>query len=220
MKEYIKEPHTTIFTGPTSCGKTHLVLDLIEKEYIKHFDYTIIICPTLWWNKTYHSKGWIKNDKVWLIEPKDKLYQWIEKLPQLLAPSETLFITNDIISHEGLDKRRQSLLELAISGRHCDHHLWLLRQSHSAIPKNLRRQAKVIFVWYPQKRTDLKMIHDENNVLTDDELVVVRDFLKKLPHACPYIRNEYLCKFKIVGLHIKSILCYPKGVEHFKTLLH
>ena len=53
------------------CGKTHLVIDLIEKEGNKHFDYIIIICPTLRWNKTYHSKSWIKNnDKVWLVELK------------------------------------------------------------------------------------------------------------------------------------------------------
>ena len=56
--------------------KTHLVLDSIEKEYKKHFHYIIIICPTLQWNKTYHSKDWIKNDEeVWLIEPKDRLYR-------------------------------------------------------------------------------------------------------------------------------------------------
>ena len=36
----------------------------------------------------------------------------------------------------------------------------------------------VIFVWYPKERGDLKMIHDENNVLTDDELVVVKDSLR------------------------------------------
>ena len=38
MTDYIKKPHTTIFTGPTGCAKTQLVLDLIEKEYNKHFD--------------------------------------------------------------------------------------------------------------------------------------------------------------------------------------
>ena len=115
MTTYIKDTHTTIFTGPTGCGRTHLILDLIEKEYNKHFEYIIIICPALLWNKTYNSRDWIKNDdKVWLIEPKDKLYQWIEKLTQLLARSETLFIVDDIIVDESLDKRRQSLLELAI----------------------------------------------------------------------------------------------------------
>ena len=126
MTGYIKEPHTTILIGQTDCGKTHLVSDFIEKEYNKNFDYIIIICPTLRWNKTCRSKDWIKNDdKVWLIEPKNSLYQWIENLSQLLAHSETLFIIDDI------DKRRQSLLELAISGRHRGHYLLLLTQSYS-----------------------------------------------------------------------------------------
>ena len=131
------------------------------------------------------------DDKVWLIEPKEKLYQWVEKLSQLLACSETLFIIDYIIADQSLDKQRQSLLELATSGRHCDHYLCLLRQSCSAIPKNLRRQAKAIFVWYPKERTDLKMIHDENHVFTDNELVIVRDLLKESKHTCLYIRNEH-----------------------------
>ena len=93
------------------CGKTHLVLDLLEKEYNKHFDYIIIICPTLRWNKTY-SKDWIKNDCI---------YQWTEKLSQRLAHSETICIIDEIIADESLDKRMQSLLEFAISDKHHDH---------------------------------------------------------------------------------------------------
>ena len=54
MVEYIKKPHTAIFTGQTGCGKTQLILELIEKEYNKHFDYIIIIFPTLRDNSTYH----------------------------------------------------------------------------------------------------------------------------------------------------------------------
>ena len=157
MTDYIKDPHTAIFTGKTGCGKVHLVLDLIEKEYKKHFDYIVIICPKFRVNKTYHARDGIKNDdKVWLIVPKDNLCQWIGKLSQLLACFETLFIIDDIIANKHLDKRRQSLLELSISGRHWGHYLWLLTQSYSAIPKNLRRQAKVIFVWYPKERQILK----------------------------------------------------------------
>ena len=104
---------------------------------------------------------------------------------------DVLFIINDIIADESLDKRRQPLLKLSISGRHRGHYLWLLKQSYSAKPKNLRRKAKAIFVWYPKERGDLKMTHDENDVLMDDELVVARNFLKKSKHACLYIRNEF-----------------------------
>ena len=34
----MKKLYTAIFTGQISCGKTHLVLDLIEKGYNKCFD--------------------------------------------------------------------------------------------------------------------------------------------------------------------------------------
>ena len=119
MTGYIKESHAAIFTGQTGSGKTHLVLELIEKEYNKHFDYIIIICPTLWENSTYHTKQWIKNgDKVWLVDPKDNLHQWIKKLSELLHFLEVLFIIDDIIANKDLDKKRQSLLELSISGTH------------------------------------------------------------------------------------------------------
>ena len=126
--------------------KTHLVLDLIEKEYKKHFDYIIVICLTLQVNKTYHVRDWIKNDNVWLIEPKGNLYWWIGKLSQLLASFGTLFIIDDIIANKDLDKRRQPLLELSIPGRHQGHYLWMLTHSYLVIPKNLRKQAKAIFV--------------------------------------------------------------------------
>ena len=33
-------------------------------------------------------------------------------------------------------------------------------------------------MWYAKERTDLKMIHDENDVFIDDELVAVRGILR------------------------------------------
>ena len=127
------------------------------------------------------------------------LYQWIKKLSELLRFLEVLLIIDDIIANKDLDKRRQPLLELSISGRSRGHYLWLLTHSYKGIPKKLREQAKTIFVWYPKARIDLKMIHDENDVLTDDELVVARDFLKSKKYGCLYIRNEYPRGFRLLN---------------------
>ena len=168
------------------------------KEYNKHFDYIISICPTLRDNKTYRAKEWIKNDgKVWLIEPKDNLCQWTGKLSQLLSGLKTLFIIDDIIANKDLDKRRQLLLELSIAGRNQGQYLWLLTQSYSGIPKKLREQAKAIFVCYQDLY--LKMLHDENDVLTDNEFVVARDFFKKSKYACLYIQNKFPHGFKLLN---------------------
>ena len=103
---------------------------------------------------------------------------------------EVLFIIDDSIANKDLDKRRQPLIGLAISGRHRGHYLWLVTQLYKGIPKKLRQQAKSIFDWYPKARIDLKMILNENDVLTDDELVLARNFFKKSKmHACTYKMN-------------------------------
>ena len=192
MINYVKEAHTAFFTGPTSCGKKRRVLDLIEKEYKHHFENVVILCPTLRWNKTYLDRSWIwSDDYVFCFEPKGNLFEFIEKLSSLLSGEETLFIVDDMIADETLDKRRQPLLELAISGRHRQHSLWLLTQSYTALPKNLRRQKKQLFAWYPSEKSDLKTIDEETNLMTSDDLVSVKDQLKREKHACLYVRLEH-----------------------------
>ena len=75
---------------------------------------------------------------------------------------------------------------IKFSNNHCNHYLWFVTQSYSAIPpKKLRRHAKSIFVWYPKEWTDIKMVHDQINVLTDDDQFIVRDCLKTSNmHVC------------------------------------
>ena len=125
------EPHTAIFSGQTGCGKTALALKLLETSYKGYFDYIVVLCPTLACNKTY-DRSWIwKDDSVFLIDPKDKLYKYISLFPKEFSKQETLFLIDDIIANEELDKKRSPLLELAISGRHEKHSLWLITQAYN-----------------------------------------------------------------------------------------
>ena len=143
LKMFMKELHTALFIAPTGVRQTHLALSLLENEYRNHFDFIVIICPTLRYNSTYKSRGWVWNDpEVIPIEPGNQLYYLVEKISNLLAGSVTLFLIDDIIADEALDKHRQPLLELAISGRHRGHSLWLLTQSYTAVPNNIRDKQK------------------------------------------------------------------------------
>ena len=199
MTDYVKEACTTIFSGPTSCGKTQRVLDLIEQEYKQHFDNIVIICPTIRWNRTYLERPWIwKDDYVFCFEPKGNLFELIEKLSNLFSGEETLLIVDDVIADETLDKKRQSLLELAISGRHRQHSLWLLTQSYTAIPKNLRRQKKQLFVWYPSEKSDLKLIDEETNQMTPEDLMKIKEQLKREKHACLFVRLEHPRSYEVL----------------------
>ena len=105
---------------------------------------------------------------------------------------------DDIIADETLDKRRQPLLDLAISGRHKEHSLWLLTQSYTAVPKNIRRQAKMLYVWYLKNRTDLNIIHEENDIIeTPEELANVKKQLKLGKHTCLIMRMEHPRAYEI-----------------------
>ena len=114
----------------------------------------------------------------------------IEKISNLLAGDKTLFLIDDIIADETLDEHRQPLLELAISGRHRGHSLWLLTQSYTTIPNNIRKQAKMLYIWYPKNRADLNTIHEENDIIGPDELARVKAQLKWGKHTCLIIRME------------------------------
>ena len=96
-----------------------------------------------------------------------------------------------IISNETLDKRHQPWVELAILGRHRGHSLWLLTQSYTAIPNNIRRQAKMLYVWYPKSRTDLNTIYEENDVIEMGKLARVKAQLKRGKHTCLIMRMEH-----------------------------
>ena len=129
--------------------------------------------------------------------PGNQLHYLIEKISNLLTGSATLFLIYDITADEALNKRRQPLLELAISGRHRQHSLWLLTQSYTAVPNNIRREAKMLYVWYHKNRTDLNTIHEEHDVIEMGKLVNVKVKLKRGKHTCLIMRMEHPRAYKI-----------------------
>ena len=121
----------------------------------------------------------------------------IEKINNLLTGSKTRFLINDIISDEALNKRCQLLLGLAILERHRGHSLWLLTQLYTAILNNIRRQAKMLYVWYPENRTDLNTIDEENDVIEMGELARVKAQLKQGKHTHLILRMEHPRAYEI-----------------------
>ena len=174
----------TIWRIEVSDGSLFCIFHALSFEHNLFFDRT---CP-LRYNFTCKSRSWVWNDHdVIPIEPGNQLYYLIEKISNLLAGDKTLFLIDDIIADETLDKRCQPLLELAISVRHRGHSLWLL----TAIPNNIRRQAKMLYIWYPKNRTDLNTIHEENDVTGPEELARVKAQLKWGKHTCLIMRMEH-----------------------------
>ena len=71
-----------MFVGVTACGKTEFLLKLLETVYKSHFEFIVILCPTISDNKTYLSRKWIFDDKNVLLLIRQK-ENWMNRLNYL-----------------------------------------------------------------------------------------------------------------------------------------
>ena len=113
-----------MFVGVTACRKTEFLLKLLETVYKNHFEFIVILCPTILDNKTYLSRKWIFDNKnVFIVcDNEGKLNEWIRLF------KGALFIIDDCSAEGEINKKRDALSELAFNGRHRNHSLWVIMQ--------------------------------------------------------------------------------------------
>ena len=113
-----KFAHSAMFIGVTAYGKTEILLRLLETEYKNHFEFIVILCPTILDNKTYLSRKWIHDNKNVFImcDVEGKLNEWIKLFKNTLKGYQTLFIIDDCSAEGEINKKRDALSELAFSG--------------------------------------------------------------------------------------------------------
>ena len=104
-----------MLTDVTACGKTEFLLRLLETVYKNHFEFIVILCPTILDNKTYLSRKWILDDKnIFIVCDMDrKLNEWIKLFKNTLKGPQTLFIIDDCSAEGKINKKRDALSELA-----------------------------------------------------------------------------------------------------------
>ena len=92
-----------MIVGKTNSGKTKWILDLLETEYKNAFEAIVIICPTLFKNKTYLNRRWMfTDDNVYLCDLERErltLNEAINQYRNILDESKT-FIFDDCSSEQ------------------------------------------------------------------------------------------------------------------------
>ena len=140
-----KIPHSAMFAGATNVGKTEYSLRILETKYKDHFKFIVIMCPTILDNnKTYLSRKWIFDDNnIFIVcDVEGKSNEWIKLFRNTLKFCQTLFIIDDCSAESEIDKKGDALSELAFSGRHGNHYLWVLTQKYNSISQDVREQLK------------------------------------------------------------------------------
>ena len=149
-----KFPHSAMFVCVMACGKTEFLLPLLETGYKNHFEFIVILCPTISDNKTYLSSKWIFDDKKIFIvcDVEGKLNEWIKLFKRSLKGYQTLFIIDDCSAEGKINKKQDALSELAFSGRHRNHSLWVLTQKYNSVSKDVREQIKWLCLFFTKDR--------------------------------------------------------------------
>ena len=89
-----KFPHSAMFVGVTACGKTEFLLKLLETVCKNHFEFIVIICPTILDNEMYLSRKWIFDYKnVFIVcDVEGKLNEWIKLFKRALKGHHCLLL--------------------------------------------------------------------------------------------------------------------------------
>lgn len=200
MNIFPKKPHCAIICGATECGKTKYILDLLETEYFKYFDYIVIFCPTFKHNKTYHVRDFIfKDDQIFIVNPGNKLNECLEYYYDLLKGYETLFIIDDCSAEKDIVKKRNSLSMLAFSGRHVNISVWILTQKYNAVLKDFREQVKWVCLFFCKDRDSYDDCLRENDVIeSKKQRDEVKNKLKKIKHTKLILKTEQPVDYKIL----------------------
>ena len=110
-----KFPHSAMFVGVTACGKTEFLLRLLETVYKNHFEFIVILCPTILDNKRYLSRKWIFDDKnVFIVcDAEGKLTEWIRLFKGMLKGHQTLFIIDDCSAEGEINKKTRCSIRIS-----------------------------------------------------------------------------------------------------------
>ena len=109
-----KFPHSAMFFGATNVGKTEYLLRMLETTYENHFEFIVIMCPTILDNnKTYLSRKWIFEDEnVFIVrDVEGKLKECIKLFESTLKGRQTLFIIDDYSAKGEINKKNEMLYQ-------------------------------------------------------------------------------------------------------------
>lgn len=159
-------PFNILISGMTGCGKTHFVLDLLEKEFRNKFDYIIIICPTFLYNKTYNRKFIHADHDIIPLVIDDRLNDALDILIDKYKDSkeQTLIIIDDCANLYDAKLKATALTKLAFSGRHFNLSTWVITQKYNAIVKDFRENIKVLVLFYDKDSASREAAFKENDI--------------------------------------------------------
>lgn len=161
-----------IIAGPSNCGKTNLLVSLIESEHGLKFENLYIYSKTLEQDKYKYLTE--------LLTPINGIGLYtFSSGDKVLAPKDTkrnsIIVFDDVIC----EKNQQNIKNFYCLGRHRNIDCFYLTQTYTRVSKHLIRDNCNFIIVFRQDDLNLRHIYNDMGVACDMKFVEFRQFCLK-----------------------------------------
>lgn len=167
--ELLPDSIRCIIAGPSNCGKTNLLVSLIESENGLKFENIYIYSKTLEQDKYKYLRNLlmpIKGLGFYTFSSSDKVISPKE------AKRNSIIIFDDVIC----DKSQENIRNYYCLGRHRNIDCFYLTQTYTRVSKHLIRDNCNFLVLFRQDDMNLKHVYSDMGVACDMKFSEFREF--------------------------------------------
>lgn len=190
-----------IIAGPSNCGKTNLLISLIESEHGLKFENIYIYSKTLTQDKYTYLK------KV-LTPIKEIGFHTFTASEKVIAPNDakknSIFIFDDVV----VDRKQENIKNFFCLGRHRNIDCFYLTQTYTKVCKHLIRDNCNFLILFRQDDLNLKHVYNDMGVSSD------MNFAEFCKFCLECWKNKY--GFAVIDLDSNvNVGRYRKGFSEF-----
>lgn len=158
-----------IIAGPSNCGKTNLLISLIESEHGLKFENIYIYSKSLEQEKyTYLKNVFSDMNEIG--------FHTFSSSDKVIAPSQakknSIMIFDDVIC----DKNQENIKNYYCLGRHRNIDCFYLTQTYTRISKHLIRDNCNLVILFRQDDMNLKHVYNDMSIACDMKFEQFREF--------------------------------------------
>lgn len=158
-----------IIAGPSNCGKTNVLITLLEAENGLKFENVYIYCKTLEQDKYKYLKNILKSINgigFYAFSSTD------EVIASNQAKQNSIFIFDDVIS----DRNQDNIKQYFCLGRHRNIDCFYLTQTYTRVSKHLIRDNCNMLILFRQDDLNLKHVYKDMGIACDMKFEEFRQF--------------------------------------------
>lgn len=159
----------SIIAGPSNCGKTNVLISLIESEHGLKFENIYIYSKTLNQEKYEYLRSILsplKDIGFHTFSSSEKV------IPPNVAKKNSIFIFDDVI----VDRSQDNIKNYYCLGRHRNIDCFYLTQTYARVSKHLIRDNCNFLILFRQDDKNLKHIFDDMGIACDMKFNEFRNF--------------------------------------------